>query len=57
MASDEAIRTIGKQGFFVDEWKGEYSLTAAYEATNGKFYRKLQRKRSARINTPTRVVP
>ena len=36
---DEAIRTIGKQGFFVDEYKGEYSLTAAYEATNGTFYR------------------
>ena len=42
---DEAIRTIGKQGFFVDEYKGEYSLTAAYEATNGPFYRKWAKKR------------
>lgn len=41
MTSDvEAIRTIGKHGFFLDEYKNEYSLTAAYEASNGTFYRK-----------------
>ena len=42
---DEAIRTIGKHGFFVDEYKGEYSLTAAYEATNGTFYRKWAKEK------------
>lgn len=35
----DAIRTVGKHGFFLEEYKGEYSLTAAYEATNGNYYK------------------
>lgn len=35
----DAIRTVGKNGFFLDEYKGEYSLVAAYEATNGTYYK------------------
>jgi hypothetical protein len=35
----DAIRTVGKHGFFLEEYKGEYSLVAAYEATNGNFYK------------------
>jgi len=34
----EAIRTIGKCGIELTEWKGEYGLTACYEGKDGKFY-------------------
>ena len=36
---DEAIRTIGKHGFYLDEYKGEFSLIAAYEGQDGKLYK------------------
>ncbi len=34
----DAIRTIGKHGVMLQEYKGELSLTAAYEGSDGKFY-------------------
>ena len=34
----EPIRTIGKCGIELTEYKGEYGLTACYEGRDGKFY-------------------
>jgi len=36
---DEAIKTLGKHGFYLDEYKGEWSLIAAYEGQDGKLYK------------------
>ncbi len=35
--SDE-IRTIGKNGVLLTEYKGEFGLTACYEGKDGKFW-------------------
>lgn len=34
----DSIRTVGKNGIEVTEYKGEYSLTATYEGKDGKMW-------------------
>ena len=35
----EAIKTLGKNGLEINEYKGEFSLIATYEGKDGKSYR------------------
>ncbi len=41
----EAIRTIGKYGIELTEYKGEFGLTACYEGQDGKFWQSWGRMR------------
>ena len=41
----DTIRTMGKNGVELVEYKGEYSLIASYEGTGGKFWQKWGKER------------
>lgn len=41
----EPIRTIGKYGIELTEYKGEFGLTACYEGKDGKFYQSWGKQR------------
>jgi hypothetical protein len=51
------IRTIGKQGVFVDEYQGKISLCAAYESGEGKAYRKWGKEQTKRDEYAEKATP
>lgn len=57
----EPIRTIGKYGVELTEYKGEFGLTATYESKDGKHYqqwgkRKVSKTEYAEKDTPIKVI-